>query len=435
MKKVHVYKSLFLFILIGLVSVRFYYIHLLNLKNTFSEEIVYNNGDASHYLQIAGNIADFNVYSDNNSEVATESATWRPPFWPLVLSFLFYISNNPLVLVILKSFIELVILLSAMIFFKRKTDYKLFNLLPFLILFIEPYYLKYTVTFLSESFTSVLILSLTLVFITLKQKKTTHFLIPILSGLIILTHPVAIFFIITLFSFYVWFNFKNNIRTTIFHSIFFLMIILSWPVRNHIIFNKGFYLTASQGATFSKGWNKSVVTEFNNTDGDLANESLNLKYIDSKINDSSQKSTIDLSKLYKSGTISYIKTLTVNEALQIIIIKIKSNFNPFPEKYKAGFLESAAIIFRILYLVTFFQLTYRIFNKGLNFSTIKDKIYIIIFSIFIGQTLMATIIYTGLRFNAIYSLTLLFCFTYLNVDFIREIYNKLFSRNILKRIS
>ena len=103
MKKVHVYKSLFLFILIGLVSVRFYYIHLLNLKNTFSEEIVYNNGDASHYLQIAGNIADFNVYSDNNSEVATESATWRPPFWPLILSFLFYISNNPLVLVILKS--------------------------------------------------------------------------------------------------------------------------------------------------------------------------------------------------------------------------------------------------------------------------------------------------------------------------------------------
>ena len=65
-------------------------------SNDFSNAIVYNNGDAGHYLKIAKNINDFHVYSDNSSAIATENATWRPPFWPFLLSLFFVFMHFPI---------------------------------------------------------------------------------------------------------------------------------------------------------------------------------------------------------------------------------------------------------------------------------------------------------------------------------------------------
>lgn len=48
-------------------------------SESYSDKIAYNNGDAGHYLKIAKNISNFNVYSDNNSNISSESATWISP--------------------------------------------------------------------------------------------------------------------------------------------------------------------------------------------------------------------------------------------------------------------------------------------------------------------------------------------------------------------
>ena len=216
---------------------------------------------------------------------------------------MFYISENLLILIILKSILELVLFLSALHFFKRIFNYDLLFILPFLLLLIEPQYLKYSITFLSESLTSILILILTIVFITLNKIKSFNVLVPLLCGIIVLTHPVSIFFITTVFCSYILLNFKVNLKKTIFHGILFIAIIFSWMTRNYLIFDKGFYLTASQGATFSKGWNEKVAYQFNNVDGDLADEGLNLKYLNPKLIANSDKGVLATSKLYKLGTI------------------------------------------------------------------------------------------------------------------------------------
>ena len=104
-----------------LIGIKFYFLHLSNKSNIYSSEMIYKNGDASHYYQIAENIFKYNVYSDTNSNIPTQSATWRPPFWPFVLSLLFYISTNPLVLIICKSLLEIFLIILALYLFKKKS--------------------------------------------------------------------------------------------------------------------------------------------------------------------------------------------------------------------------------------------------------------------------------------------------------------------------
>jgi hypothetical protein len=393
-----------------------YYLDLSNLNGSYSNETVYNNGDSSHYLIIGKNISDFHVYTDTNSKIVSESATWRPPFWPFVLSIFFKFSSNPLVLILLKYILETVIVLFALFRYKNALNYGLICMIPFVLLLIEPQYLKYSITFLSESLTATLILLLAVFFISLKNYKRYHISIPVLSAFVILCHPVSVFFILSLFSIYLLFNIKFNFRVTVLHGLLFSIVLLYWPCRNYTTFNRGVYLTASQGATFSKGWNEKVTSDFTNVEGDLADESLNLKFADKKNVPKSDYSVLVLSELYMTGTKNFIKQLSTQEKINIALKKLKSNFNPFPEKTKLGFLESLSILFRFLYLMLFLQMIYRFITKGkIDFNSIQDKIYLVVFSVFIGQIVMSVYVYTGLRFNSIYSLVLLFCFIHLNI--------------------
>lgn len=415
-------------IVFSLIYVKFYYLHLSNLNDAYSNEIAYKNGDPGHYLKIAKNIADFNVYSDTNSKIVSESASWRPPFWPYILSILFKITNNLLYLIILKSILEIGLIFLALCKFKNKADLKLIYLAPFFLLLVEPQYLKYSITFWSESLTAVLILLLTVYFISIDKTKKQHIAVPILSSFVILCHPVSVFFVLSLFIIYLLINLRSNFLSTIVHGMLFSLLLLAWPYRNYVTFDKGFYLTASQGATFSKGWNEKVATQFTNVGGDLADEGLNLKYVDDNILQNADNSMLTQSKLYSIGTINFIKSIGFKDKINIALKKLKSNFNPFPEKAKPGFIESISILFRILYLFTFFQLIVRFFKKEkMDYNSNRDRVYLVVLAVLIGQMLMSVYVYTGLRFNSIYSLTLLFCFIYINNDFLFKMCKKVVS--------
>lgn len=322
------------FIIIGLISVKFYYLYLSTINNNYSTEKAFNGADAGHYLSIAKNIADFHVYSDSNSKIASENATWRPPFWPLVLSVFFMITSNPLYLILLKSIFEVFFIGLVLFKFKEEVNIKYIYLLSFCFLFVEPQYLKYSITFLSESLTAILILALTVFFVSLNNTKRYHIAIPILAALVILCHPVSFFFVASLFLIYLVYNLKSNTVVALFHGLLFSLIVFSWPFRNEVAFDKGFYLTASQGATLAKGWNDKVSTEFTNVEGDLADEGLNLKYVDPNLVAQSKNSILDLSHIYTLGTKNFIARTSLEEIMKIALKKLKSNFNPFPERPK-----------------------------------------------------------------------------------------------------
>jgi hypothetical protein len=409
-------------LIIGFILlVKGYFLFTTFNHNDLTEATISKSGDAGHYFKIAKNIAEFQSYADSSSAAANESATWRPPVWPFTLSFFFYVSKNPLLLLVCKIIFETLILVSALLYFKRRNNYTVLFFSLLLLLLIEPQYLKYSATFLSESFTAVLVLLFMLLFLGLKTQYQFHILIPIIAALTVLCHPISVFFVITLLGIYLLFNVKEHFKVCLLHGLLFLAIVFSWPIRNRITFDKGYYLTASQGATFSKGWNEKVLTNFTNVDGDLADEGLNIKYITNREIKQPVESVLVLSKIYQEATINYINTLSFNQKAAIIFKKIKSNFNPFPEKSKHGFFEDLSILFRVLYLILFMQLFRRLLKfKKFNFESQVDKAFVVILSIFIGQILMSSYIYTGFRFNAIYSLSLLFCFIIVNKNIINK---------------
>ena len=402
-------------LIIGFILlVKGYFLYSTFQNGDFSEATITKSGDAGHYFKIAKNISEFHSYSDNHSAIANESATWRPPVWPFTLSLFFYLTSNPLSLLVLKVIFETLILVSLIGYFSRKQKYSLLLTSFLLLILIEPQYLKYSATFLSESFTAVLALLLTLLFLGLRKDQTYHVYIPIIAGLTVLCHPVSVFFVVTLFGIYLLLNIRNHLRKCITHGILFSLIVLSWPIRNAVVFDQGIYLTASQGATFAKGWNEKVLTDFTNVDGDLADEGLNLKYADTT-ELATNNGVLVYSRLYQNGTWHYLKSLPFTVQLKMAFKKLKSNFNPFPEKPKAGFFESLSIGFRMLYLVVFVQLLLRIISrKKPDFTSLRDKAFLVVFAVLLGQTLMSIYIYTGFRFNSVYSLTMLFCFLIIN---------------------
>lgn len=418
-------------ILLFFLSFKAYYIISSYDNNAYTSKAVENGGDAAHYLKIAKNIYSHKTFSDNNSAIPTQSATWRPPIWPLTLSTFFYLTSSPLGLIIFKSILELFLIILSFRILRKYGKFKGILLLPFLLLFIEPQYLKYSITFLSESLSAVLMLLLVLIYSLSLNNKKLNVLIPILSAFVVLCHPVSIFFVTCIFGFYVLFSIKRSLKRVVLHTLIFIFIVVLWPIRNQLAFNEGFYLTASQGTTFSKGWNENVSTQFTNVDGDLADENLNLKYLNQNDLEQLYTSEIVKSKMLKKATLNFISQSSIKQKMRIISKKLISNFNPFPEKPKPGFLENLGSLFRVIYLLLFVQLLFRLIRKPkLNFNSDRDRVYLIVLSIFIGQLLMSVFIYTGLRFNSIYGLSLLFCFIYLNIGLLTNWLSRKFELNI-----
>ena len=196
-----------------------------------------------------------------------------------------------------------------------------------------------------------------------------------------------------------------------------------------MLFKKGLYFTASQGSAFAKSWNEKVLTDFTNVDGDLSDENLNLKYVEAKELKKTGNGVLEYSKLYQNGTWNYIKSLSFSQQAKTAFRKLKSNFNPFPEKPKAGFFEGLSVLFRILYLFAFVQVLVRVVSwKRIDFNSQRDKALMVVAAVIVGHTLMSIYIYTGLRFNAIYSLVLLFCFILINQHWVSNKIHRLVNK-------
>lgn len=384
-----------------------YYVYSAYNANEYTVDNAYSQGDATHYLKIAENLVCYGVFSDNNSSEPTQSAIWRPPVWPLILSVFYFFTSNIVGLIILKSLVETSLVFVAIKVVKRKLKLNYLQCTPFFLLLIEPQYIKYSITFLSESITAVFLLLFSLTFIFFNSHKKKSYLIILFGVLTVLTHPVSVFFVGTLLFSYGLMNLKAHTIRVILQALLFFLLFFLWPLRNYYTFNEGVILTASQGAVFSKGWNKKVYNEFNNVDGDLADEELNFEDYPPNPLLLKEASLLELSKLYRVSTWKYINSLTLKETLKVIGAKLLSNFNPIPMKPKPTFLDGISIPFRVIYIVIFLQALYLLLFK--NKLEICMTVYyscLVILAIIIGQVLMSIYTYTGLRFNSIYGLSL-----------------------------
>jgi 4-amino-4-deoxy-L-arabinose transferase-like glycosyltransferase len=356
-------------------------------------------------LEIGRNLFDNRVYAEHGN-VPTESAAWRPPLWPVLLSLFMWVTIEPSGLIIMKILLE-AILVALVIgeLWKKKTRWLFSGVLIFGVA-LEPQVLKYSTTFLSEGISAILLLMAVAIFFKREHPKTLY-LLSLILGLLILLHPVTIFFALLILA-YVSIETTRDKKfgTLIFVNLIFLIVVSSWAFRNAFVFERGIFLTASQGATFSKGWNADVAANFTNTQGDLADEGRNTDLLN--IASLEGYSILDLKEIYTRATFLFLNSSPFTELVQIALVKLNSNFNPFPETPKPGILELAGSVFRSFYLLTFLPLFFLV-RKWKQTDRLTRSAAVSFLIIYLSQSLMSVMIYTGLRFNAVYGAALLLC--------------------------
>ncbi|MDT8414100.1 MAG: hypothetical protein RQ735_01870 [Flavobacteriaceae bacterium] len=413
---------IFIFLVLFVLFFKGYYIFKSANTGNYTYEHQLSNGDAGHYLKIAENLKIYNVFSDDYSGTPSMSATYRPPLWPLALSMYLNISSDLLYVLLFKNLTIAALIFLVFYLFKNKikiNDSKYFLYFPLLLL-LEPHINKYNLTFLTEDFTAAWIIFLSILFINLNEKNLSYIGVGVLSVVVFLWHPISVFFIFLIIVMSFLKLFKHSKLKSIALLLLFVSGCLLWPLRNALVFKTKPYVTISQGPAFAKGWNDSVITQFTNVDGDLADETLNFKYID-KDELNSISNGYERSQLMTKATLKFLGSSSVSDILKISSTKLLSNFNPFPEKPKPGFLESLGTLFRVLYLLLFLEIAilWLFFKDRLN--QLKKAEVLLVLVIFTSQIITSIIFYTGLRFNTIYTLTLLYLLIKINFDLFKSL--------------
>ena len=279
---------------------------------------------------------------------------------------------------------------------------------------VSPSWQIYSRVFLSEPIT-LFLFTVFLFFITKKENLKSNQIIlslALIGGLITICHPYYLFFPFLIFLFL--FAFKQiPFKHFFMGGLIVLIIPFAWVVRNTIILETdSLLLTTSTGAVMAKGWNKDVLKEHNNVNGDLADETLVLLHYEEQEN--YENNEVGKMQLYKDATINFIKTHK-ELILPIVFKKLKSAFNPLAEHSKAGVLEKGRVVYHVLgFLAMIFVLFLRNkISKSLSLALIFSTIGITI------------ITYSGFRFRVPQSALELFFLAFV----IQFIYIKLFRKS------
>ncbi|MFM8950468.1 MAG: hypothetical protein ACKOKB_06775, partial [Bacteroidota bacterium] len=272
-------------------------------------------GDAGHYYIIAQNLAANNSYADNptvndsatvktNIDISsspppaatsrrflpqsppatasckpTSSATWRPPLWPFVLSVWMELTAIPYWQMILKLTFEGLLLVFVYLMLQSIEATNMVSGVVLSLLAIEPHYLKYSVTFLSENLTAFLLVLLTGSFLysVMAHSRRATWCVAVFGALAVMSHPVVLPFVLMMVGVAIFRMFRiRRVSLALCTSALFFLVLMAWPLRNQLMFHQGLFMTTSQGAVLSKSWNDDVLSKHTNTQGDLLDEGLNV---------------------------------------------------------------------------------------------------------------------------------------------------------------
>lgn len=364
-----------------------------------------SDGDAASFIGLGVSLAKHGKYGHliseggiislfQESRVSEEEfpfaghSTWRPPVWTLMIAGIFLLFGfNLTYILIFKFFLHF---LGIFIFYKSLKLLRIKEVLVIISTFlygVSPAWQIYSRVFLSEPITFFFITLWLYFLIRFVQKKRGFVPQAIVGGILVLSHPYYIF--LPFATWLVLFLKKQiSFRPLLLSSILAAAIISIWVVRNFVILEtNSVVLTTSSGAVMAKGWNRNVIQEHTNTQGDLANEGLVLH--DFEATEKYGHNEVEKMQLYKDASIHFIKQ-NPDLILPIVSKKLRSAFNPFPETRKPGILETGRSIFHLLALLALIYILIFSRNKFMQSLAI---------GLILSTVAMTIITYSGFRFR------------------------------------
>ncbi|MFM7767323.1 MAG: hypothetical protein ACKO9S_05620, partial [Bacteroidota bacterium] len=234
-------------------------------------------GDAGHYYIIAQNLAANNSYADNptvndsatvktNIDISsspppaatsrrflpqsppatascqpTSSATWRPPLWPFVLSVWMELTAIPYWQMILKLTFEGLLLVFVYLMLQSIEATNMVSGVVLSLLAIEPHYLKYSVTFLSENLTAFLLVLLigSFLYSVMAHSRRATWCVAVFGALAVMSHPVVLPFVLMMVGVAIFRMFRiRRVSLALCTSALFVLVLMAWPLRNQLMFHQ-----------------------------------------------------------------------------------------------------------------------------------------------------------------------------------------------------
>jgi len=235
---------------------RFFFFFLFNFESSFYL------GDSIYYIDVANNILKNKIHSDNFGNLF-----YRPPLYPFLLSFLLLISKNYIFFYIFQSFLFLLFTI-FFYYFLSKINFK-FSFLVAILVSINPSDIIYNGRILTETLTTILLISTTILFFYFDSYKS-YIIAGILLGLIALTKD---FYLYLIFPFiFIGIIKKIKLKYLLLNILTFILILSPWFYRNFSLHEGDFFL--SKGLFWSNLWVGTWLTnpsEFTLTEEDIRN--------------------------------------------------------------------------------------------------------------------------------------------------------------------
>lgn len=415
-------RSLFIILLtiIGVV--------ILGYNFKVAEELKYDfSGDASDFIHLGLSLAKTGRYghlnlthdhlvkgfiNETHGDITYEfvgHSTWRPPIWPAIVAFCFLISGYSLSFLLIFKF--LLHIIGAWFFYNTLRYFEFRKIIIAIGVFlyvVNPSWQLYSRVFLSEPITLFFMTLFIWSLVRFLKTERSLWLNALLGGVLILSHPYYLFLPFSIWFFLLVYK-KLNFRKTLAIGGIAVVVVSVWVIRNNIVLDTNkLLITTSSGAVMAKGWNMEVPQQHTNTKGDLADEALVLKNYAYKRAD--YKGQTGMMELYQDATFAFIKS-NPEMIFPIIVKKLKSAFNPFPETPRPGILETGRVIYQVLALVAALFLLIR--GSGISRA--------MVWGLFLSTALITIITYSGFRFRMPQS-SMEIIFIVLAMHFMRENY-------------
>jgi hypothetical protein len=222
------------------------------------------------------------------------------------------------------------------------------------------------------------------------------------GGLAVMSHPVVLPYVLLVVGVAIFHLLKiHRVKLALGSSLLFVLILMAWPLRNHLVFNQGLFMTASQGAVLSKSWNGDVLVKHNNTQGDLLDEGLNVsRYPD--LQSKWGSNPIQNSAIMQEATLRYMGEMDVIILVKMAFWKWYCGINPFPQTEKPGVTEIMGSAFRMLYLSGLMLGLYALITKRFVSNFLPYWSAWVLVMVFAAVSITSVFLYTGIRFNAVY---------------------------------
>ena len=295
---------LIVLVLTVVLSGVFYSIYLGNNLRYFDE---------TKYYKLATNIVSLHQYSFDGKHLTA----FRPPGYPLFLSFFIFLGADIVCLRIL-NFIALGLCIYLLYRIIEKQSSRFAGIISALLIICYPVLFYTAGTLYPQTIASFLFLLIIFLLTSNTNSNRIFFLAGLLFGCLILTVPTFIF---PLFIFAMWFLFFKELtkaKKFLITIITSVLLISIWSVRHYVVFGSFIFVASMSGTTLLLGNSENTTAAACGAPGSIS------KYITEarQLN----LNEVEESAYYKSKAIEFILSHK-KQAVKLYFLKLLNHFN------------------------------------------------------------------------------------------------------------